>query len=91
MTLKHTHTHEHPVQYHVRRHAVRVCVPEVMCPAAHESRTLHGQLNVLQSEAERVGEGDVHRHLLLHLSNAAQLRTEKKNNTTFLDYIVFLL
>lgn len=55
-------------------------LPVVMRLDAHESRSLHGQVDVLQGEVERVGEGNGHKHLLLHLRLAVHLQTEKKKN-----------
>lgn len=91
MTLKHTHE---DVNTQFTTAAVdmlsEVCVPVGMCPAVHESRSLHGQRDVLQSEAVGVGEGDGHEHLMLHTRNTAHLQSEKKKNNMSPQRLLFI-
>ncbi len=55
-----------------------VCVPVETCPAVHESSSLHGHVNIVQREVEGVGEGNTHKHLLLHLRQPAHLKNREE-------------
>lgn len=56
-------------------------LPVVMCPVSHESWPLHGDLGVVQGEAEWIGERDGHKHLLLHLRCPTHLQAEEEKKS----------